>query len=345
MSRSFGPTRDAIVVAVRASDRILVTGGAGFVGSHFVRAAHEAGSRVVVLDDLSAGPVPALPDGIDVVRGDIGDRALVARLVREHRVTAVAHFAGKICVGESVADPASYFDVNVVRTFALLDVVRIEGPGVFVFSSSAAVYGAPERSPIDERARCEPVNPYGATKLAVEHILAGFGQAHGLRWAALRYFNAAGAHPDGSLREAHDPETHLIPLVIDAARGRRPPLTVYGDDYATPDGTCVRDYVHVVDLARAHLAALDALDRGVAVGATNLGSARGHSVREVIDAATRVLGRPVPHAVGPRRPGDPAVLLAQCSRAAELLGWTPERSELETIIDDAARSRGTAPPP
>lgn len=320
-------------------DSILVTGGAGFVGSHFARAAVEAGSRVIVLDDLSAGSAPRLPEAIVQVRGDIADRELVARLLELHRVTAVVHFAGKIAVGESIGEPALYYDHNIVRALALLETVRAHGPKTFVFSSSAAVYGTPDEMPIAESARLEPINPYGATKLAIERALAAYGSAYGLRWAALRYFNAAGAHPDGTLREAHEPETHLIPLVIDAALGRRPPLQIFGADYPTPDGTCIRDYVHVCDLARAHLAALDALDAGRAVDCTNLGSGRGASVREVIDATTRVLGRPVPFAHAPRRAGDPPVLLASTERAVELLGWRAERSELATVIEDAARSR------
>jgi UDP-glucose-4-epimerase GalE len=321
-----------------ARDVVLVTGGAGFVGSHFARAAHDAGSRVVALDDLSHGPWPRLPDAIERVRGDIADRELVAELVRARGVTAIAHFAGEIAVGESVAEPASYWDRNVARTLALLDVVRAHGPRALLFSSSAAVYGVPDVVPIVESAPREPVNPYGDTKLAVERALAAYGAAYGVAWAALRYFNAAGAHPDGTLREAHDPETHLIPLAIDAALGRRPPLVVFGDDYATPDGTCVRDYVHVDDLARAHLAALDALDRGT-LGAVNLGGGRGASVREVIDEVGRVVGRAVPHGVGARRAGDPPVLVASNARAAELLGWRPQRGELATIVADAARSR------
>ncbi len=324
-------------MTARAS--ILVTGGAGFVGSHFARAAAEAGSNVVVLDDLSAGPWPELPREIRQVAGDIADRGLLVRIIDDHRITAVAHFAGKICVGESVEKPALYFDRNLVRTLSLLDTVRVHGPDTFLFSSTAAVYGVPDRVPIVETERLAPINPYGSSKLAVEHALAAYGHAYGLRWAALRYFNAAGAHPDGTLRESHDPETHLIPLAIDAALGRRPPLVVFGDDYPTPDGTCIRDYVHVQDLARAHLAALDALDAGHAVGAINLGCGSAISVREVLDETARVLGKPVPHSVGARRAGDPAQLLASNARAAELLGWQPERGELGTIIDDAARSR------
>ena len=322
-----------------ARTSILVTGGAGFVGSHVARAAFEAGSRVTVLDDLSAGTTPTLPDGIELVVGDIADKALVTRVIRERQVTAYAHFAGKICVGESVEKPAMYFDRNLVRTIALLDVVLEHAPRAFLFSSTAAVYGVPDAVPIPEGAVLSPINPYGDSKLAVERVLAAYGHAYGLPWAALRYFNAAGAHPDGTLREAHDPETHLIPLVIDAALGRRPPLTVFGDDYPTIDGTCVRDYVHVCDLASAHLAAIDALASGRAIGAVNLGSATGFTVKQVLDEAARVLGAPIPHSIGPRRAGDPATLLASNERAATLLGWRPQRSELGTVIEDAVRSR------
>ena len=321
-----------------ARDSILVTGGAGFVGSHFAVAAHAAGSRVVILDDLSAGARPTLPPGIELVVGDIGDRELVHRIVREHGVTAVAHFAGLIQVGESVREPAKYFERNVVRSLALLDALRGH-VGTFLFSSTAAVYGMPLATPIPETAPRAPINPYGSTKLAIELALEAYGGAYGLRWGALRYFNAAGAQPDGSLRENHEPETHLIPLVIDAALGRRPPLTIFGTDYPTPDGTCVRDYIHVVDLAAAHLAALDVLDREPSLGAINLGTARGYSVREVVETASRVLGREVPCSLGVRRPGDPAVLVASTERAAEVLGWRAQRSDLATIVEDAARSR------
>ena len=322
-----------------ARDTILVTGGAGFIGSHFARAAAEAGSRVVVLDDLSGAPNwPELPAGIERVPGNIADRSIVRSLIVNCRVTAIVHFAGKICVGESITNPALYFDYNVARSLALLDLVREIGPRAFVFSSTAAVYGEPTVTPILESARYAPVNPYGATKLALEHALASYGAAYGIAWAALRYFNAAGAHPDGTLREAHDPETHLIPLAIDAALGRRAPITVFGDDYPTKDGTCVRDYVHVCDLARAHLDALDALDRVGTIGAVNLGSGLGYTVREVLTATARVLGKDVPHEIGPRRDGDPAVLVASHTLAQQMLGWRPER-DLGTIIDDAARSR------
>jgi UDP-glucose 4-epimerase len=318
---------------------ILVTGGAGFVGSHFVRAARDAGRRVVVLDDLSGGPPAPLPEGVPLVRGDVGDRTLLRLLLRERRITTIVHFAGKIQVGESVKMPGLYFDVNLIRSLSLLEAAREAGVMHFIFSSSAAVYGTPDRVPIPETAAERPVNPYGATKLALEHALRGYGVAHGLRWAALRYFNAAGAHPDGTLREAHQPETHLVPLAIDAALGAGPQLTVFGSDYPTEDGTCVRDYIHVCDLVSAHLSALEALEAGREVGAVNLGSGRGFSVREVLDATAQVLKRPVPHSLGPRRAGDPAELVADPSRARDLLGWTPERSSLHAIVEDAARSR------
>jgi len=319
---------------------ILVTGGVGFVGSHFARMAHESGRRVVVLDDFSGGASAILPSGIAVVRGDIGDRALVRDLCKTHEVGAVAHFAGKIQVGESTIAPALYFDVNVVRTLEMLNALREAGVHNCLFSSTAAVYGEPTVVPILETAERAPVNPYGATKLAIEYALDAWCKAYGVRWAALRYFNASGAHPDGSLREGHQPETHLIPLVLDAALGTRGPITVFGEDYATPDGTCVRDYIHVQDLASAHLAALARLERGDVVGAVNLGTGHGYSVREVIDAAQRVVGRDVPHTIGARRAGDPPQLVADASRAFALFDWTPQRSALTTLVEDALRSRG-----
>jgi UDP-glucose 4-epimerase len=321
---------------------ILVTGGAGFVGSHFARMAVDAGRRVVILDDLSGGTPASLPASIALIVGDIGDVGLVRRICEEHRVGAVAHFAGKIQVGESVTRPDLYFEINLVRTLALLGVLRDEGIEACLFSSSAAVYGTPTEIPIPEHARREPVNPYGASKLAVEFALDAWGRAYGLRWAALRYFNAAGAHPDGTLRENHEPETHLIPIVLDAGQGLRAPVSIFGVDYDTADGTCIRDYVHVHDLASAHMLALARLEGGETVGGLNLGTGRGYSVREVIDMASEVLGRAVPHVVGARRVGDPAVLVADPSRAIAELGWQPVRSDLRTILRDALNSRRSA---
>ena len=318
---------------------ILVTGGAGFVGSHFTRAAVEAGRRVVVLDDLSGGAAPAFPPGVPLVTADLGDRETVRRVCSTYRVGAVAHFAGKIQVGESVQHPDVYFDVNVVRSLRLVEAMREEGVLACLFSSTAAVYGNPESVPIPESARREPVNAYGATKLAFEHVLEAWSTAFGLRWAALRYFNAAGAHPDGTLCENHEPETHLIPLAIDAALGLRPPLTLFGDDYETPDGTCIRDYVHVEDLASAHLAALTLLEGGETLGPINLGTGHGYSVRDVLETTGAILGKPVPFTIGPRRAGDPPRLVADASRARQLLGWEPRHSSLRQIVEDAVRAR------
>jgi UDP-glucose 4-epimerase len=304
-----------------------------------VRAAHEQGRSVVVLDDGSGGAGARLPSGVRLLRGDIGDSTLVSALCRDHRIDAVVHFAGKIQVAESVRIPEVYFDVNLARSMRLLDAVLAAGVRTVLFSSTAAVYGDPDSVPIVESARLAPLSPYGSSKLAFEYVLAAYGVAHGLRWAALRYFNAAGAHPNGTIRESHDPETHLIPLVVDAALGRRAPPTVFGTDYPTSDGTCIRDYVHVCDLAIAHLAAIDTLAAGTAVGAVNLASGVGFSVRAVIDTVARIAGHPIPHAIGPRRAGDPAALLADPSRAAAVLGWRPVRSELEVIVEDTLRSR------
>jgi UDP-glucose 4-epimerase len=318
--------------------RVLVTGAAGFIGSHFIRAAREHGFDVIAFDDLSGGFEDALPASVVLVRGDIGDRALVRRTVDAYHVDAVAHFAGKIVVAESVANPKAYFEANVVKSLALLDVVAEARIETFLFSSSAAVY-APSDHALTEDAPLAPQNPYGMTKLAVEHALAAYGAAYGMRWSALRYFNAAGAHADGTLRERHKPETHLIPLAVDATLRRSEPLTVFGDDYATRDGTCIRDYVHVCDLAEAHVAALEALRSGRALGQVNLGMERGFTVKEVLDTCRTVIGREVPHRIGPRRSGDPAILVARADRAKELLGWQPRRDSLATIIEDALRSR------
>jgi UDP-glucose 4-epimerase len=320
---------------------ILVTGAAGFVGSHFARAAHDAGLRVVALDDLSTSTKwPFLPSSIECVAGDVGDRALVSELVVSREVSAVVHFAGRIRVDESLREPALYFEQNLGRTIALVDAATsaTKRQLSFVLSSSAAVYGQVERTPIVELAPTRPINPYGASKLSAEVVLAAYGHARGVRWAALRYFNASGAHPDGTLREQHDPETHLVPLAIDAALGARPPLVVHGDDYATRDGTCVRDYVHVMDLVDAHLAAIEALGRNSSLGVVNLGSERGATVRDVLAEVAAIVGRGVPHSIGPRRAGDPAKLVASAGLAAEKLGWRPRR-RLTEVVEDTFRSR------
>lgn len=318
---------------------VLVAGGTGYIGSHFLRTLVERGQQAVVIDDLSAGHADAVPDGIPLIRCSIGDRAAVRKVLQDHRPDSVVDFAGLIQVGESVRSPDRYYRVNVVETLALLDELVLAGVGSFVFSSSAAVYGEPEKIPIDEDHPKQPINPYGATKRIVEMAARDYGRAFGLRVACLRYFNAAGAHPDGSLCERHDPETHLVPLAIDAGMGRRDPLVVFGNDWPTDDGTCVRDYIHVLDLADAHWLALKKLEAGAEALFLNLGTGEGFSVRQVMDTVGDVLGKPVPHLVGPRREGDPPRLVADVQRAQAQLGWKAVRSDLKTIVEDAVRSR------
>lgn len=318
--------------------RIVVTGGAGFIGSHMVRTLRRANHEVFVVDDLSAGHRDALPPGVTLLEIDVRSQEL-ARFFQAERIDAIFHFASRILVGESVVDPRIYYRDNLAATIALVESALDAAVRTFIFSSSAAVYGNPAGTPIREHDPVRPVNPYGETKLAIERMLEHYAAAYRFRFAALRYFNAAGAEPASGLRERHNPETHLIPLVLDAAAGLRPAVTIFGQDYQTPDGTCVRDYVHVVDLAEAHLAALEHLERNGACGAFNLGTGRGYSVREVIETARRVTGHEIPVEYGARRPGDPAVLVASPERARELLGWTARRSALETIVADAWASR------
>ncbi|HNS95360.1 MAG TPA: UDP-glucose 4-epimerase GalE [Polyangiaceae bacterium] len=318
---------------------VLVAGGAGYIGSHFVRCLEEHGESAVVLDDLSTGFAEAIPDHVPLVRCAIGDRAAVRSVLEEVAPEAVVDFAGLIQVGESMRSPDRYYGVNVSQTIAFLDEIVRSGVKTFVFSSSAAVYGNPIRVPIDEDHPKEPINPYGATKLIVEMAARDYARAYGLRVACLRYFNAAGAHADGTLAERHDPETHLIPLAIDAGLGRRPELTVFGDDWSTPDGTCVRDYIHVMDLAEAHWLAIEKLRNDTPTLSLNLGTGNGYSVRQIIDAVSDVLGKAVPYHIGPRRDGDPPSLVASSNRARNVLGWNPTRSQLDTIVQDAVRSR------
>ena len=316
---------------------ILVTGGAGYVGSHACKALARAGYRPVTFDSLERGHEEAVRWG-PLVRGDILDRAAVAAALAEHRPVTVMHFAAYAYVGESVDDPALYYRNNVLGTLTLLEAMLEAGVTSFVFSSTCATYGVPEALPIPEDHPQRPINPYGRTKLVVEGLLRDM-QPKGLRWVALRYFNAAGADPDGELAEAHDPETHLIPLVIDAALGRIPHIRVNGDDYPTPDGTCIRDYIHVSDLADAHVLAMRHLLAGGDPVALNLGNGRGASIREVIRMVEAVSGRVVPVQMGERRPGDPPALVGDPSSAQRLLGWRPARGDLETIIRDAWNSR------
>ena len=314
--------------------RILVTGGAGYIGSHMVKLLADRGDEVTVLDDLSTGHADAARWGT-FVRGDIADRPATSNLLKDRRIEAVIHFAAASLVGESVADPLKYYLRNVGATTALVSAMRDAGVDRMVFSSTAAVYGNPQRLPIDEDHPKEPLNPYGSTKLAIERMLGECSAAYGLRAAVLRYFNAAGADADAGLGERHDPETHLIPLVLRAAAGGGA-VSVFGDDYPTRDGTCVRDYIHVADLCDAHVRALEWLAGG-RYDCFNLGNGDGATVREVIEAARRVTGRAIRIDKAARRPGDPASLVADATKARRVLGWQPSRERIETIVGDAWR--------
>jgi len=314
---------------------ILVTGGAGYIGSHMVKTLVSAGRDVVVLDDLSSGHEDAVHPKARFVRGDIRDRDKVKKLVVDHAVEGVIHFAAKIQVGESMLKPRMYFQDNLVATLALLETLLDAKVGTFILSSTAAVYGDPEYTPIDEDHPKRPVNTYGESKLFIEHALRRYHDAYGLKYAALRYFNASGADPEAGLGERHDPETHLIPLVLDAAAGKRADIGVFGDDWDTRDGTCERDYIHVLDLADAHLAAFDHLARGGASGAYNLGTGRGTTVKEIISAVETVTKRKVPVSMKPRRDGDPAVLVASAKKAEATFGWKAKRADLLGIVGDA----------
>ena len=314
--------------------RLLVVGGAGYIGSHMVKHLLQRGCDVVTFDNLSTGHRDAVLGG-EFVLGDLADRAALDALFSQYQFDAVFHFASFIQVGESVKEPAKYYANNVVNTLKLLDAMVAHGVGRFVFSSTAAVYGEPAYTPIDEAHPKQPINPYGKTKWMVEQILEDYDRAYGLRSIALRYFNAAGADPEGQLGERHDPETHLIPLVLQAASGRRPHISVFGRDYDTPDGTCIRDYIHVADLADAHWLALDKLMQGAASAAYNLGNGNGFSVQQVIDTTASVTGRTIPVVDAPRRDGDPAQLVADSTAARQALNWQPARFNLETIIEDA----------
>jgi UDP-glucose 4-epimerase len=321
--------------------KVLVTGGAGYIGSHAVREFQGAGHEVVVLDDLSQGHRAAVPAGVRLVAGDLADRAGLSEALAG--VQVVVHFAGVLNVGESVSEPLKYWRINVGKSVALLEAMAEAGVGKMIFSSTCATYGVPVRVPIDESHPQEPINPYGQSKRAFERLLKDLAAAGVLRAVALRYFNASGCHPDGTLGEDHRPEIHLIPLAIDAALGRRPPLTVFGEDYDTPDGTCIRDYIHVQDLAQAHVLALLALEDGEPFRFYNLGTETGHSVREVVAAVGRVAGKPVPFTSGPRRPGDPARLVASAEKIRRELGFRPRHEGLEGIVETALRWRKDHP--
>ncbi len=324
-------------------ETILVTGGAGYIGSHTVRALLDTRWEPWVFDNFSTGHRAALPPDLPVFEGNLGDRARLRAVLEHARPWAVIHFAASIEAGESMADPSRFYWNNVVNTLNLVEEMRHAGVRRIVFSSSAGVYGAPERIPIPETTALLPVNTYGATKAMMERVLEDYRRAYGIQQVSLRYFNACGAHPRGDIGEAHPVKSHLIELAILAALGKRPGITVFGTDYPTPDGTAVRDYVHVVDLAHAHVLALDALSRDQFSGAFNVGLGSGFSVLEVLEAVERVTGRRLARSKGPRRPGDPPVLVADSSRIQHDLGWQPRYTNLDDIIETAWRWHRTHP--
>jgi UDP-glucose 4-epimerase len=312
---------------------ILVVGGAGYIGSHAVRLLMAAGHQVTVYDNLSRGHRRAVPAEL-LVEGELADQDKLADVMTAKQIDAVMHFAAFALVNESVNDPAVYYRNNVVAAVELLDAMRRAGVDKIVFSSTTATYGEPDVIPIAETTRQEPINPYGFTKLVFEQALADYARAYGIGYAALRYFNAAGANPDGTIGEDHTPETHLIPIVLQVALGQRESITVFGDDYATPDGTCIRDYVHVDDLGEAHLAALERLEPGKGI-CVNLGTGRGTSVREIIRACRDVTGHPIPEVIGPRRAGDPPELVADPTLAEKKLGWKAKYTDVAAIVETA----------
>lgn len=316
---------------------ILVTGGAGYIGSHSVLTLQNAGYEVIVLDNLVYGHQDLVENVLQtkLIVGDTCDRALLRQIFTDHKIDAVMHFAAYAYVGESVTKPAKYYQNNVVGTFTLLEAMVEAGVHNFVFSSTCATYGVPDSVPIKEDQPQNPINPYGATKLMVERILQDFSVAYDFRSVCLRYFNAAGADPEGRLGEDHDPETHLIPLVLQTALGHRPSISVFGTDYDTPDGSCVRDYIHVLDIAQAHILALEYLLKDGKTDVFNLGNGNGFSVKQVIETARKITGKEIPAVMGDRRPGDPPALVGSGAKAQQILGWQPQYSNLDDIISHA----------
>lgn len=312
---------------------VLVVGGAGYIGSHMVRLLDNSGHNVIVLDNLSTGFAPAVTAG-ELIVGDMADRALTEQVLGDHNIDAVMHFAACALVGESVCNPAKYYENNVVATVQLLEAMRKTNVGRIVFSSTCATYGIPDVVPISEDQKQAPVNPYGFTKLVIERALEDYAHAYNLGYAALRYFNAAGASPRGDIGEDHDPESHLIPLVLQVALGQREQITIFGEDWPTPDKTCIRDYIHVDDLGSAHLTALERIKPGEGLK-VNLGTGRGFSVKEIIDTCREVTGHEIPAIVGERRPGDPPELVANAKKAKEVLGWEPHYPDPRPIIETA----------
>jgi UDP-glucose 4-epimerase len=313
---------------------VLVTGGAGYIGSHAVAALIEKGEEVVIVDNLYQGHREAILGGKLYV-GDLRDAAFLAGVFSENEIDGVIHFAANSLVGESMKDPGKYYHNNVYGTLCLLEQMQKAGVGRIVFSSTAATYGEPERVPIDEFDRTLPTNTYGETKLAMEKMIRWFDVAHGIKFVSLRYFNAAGAHESGKIGEDHNPESHLVPLVLQVALGQREYISVFGEDYPTEDGTCIRDYIHVSDLADAHLLALERLRQGGESAVYNLGSGRGYSIKQVIEVSRQVTGHAIPAKIEARRSGDPAVLVASSDRARNELGWNPRRVQLEEIISSS----------
>lgn len=312
---------------------ILVTGGAGYIGSAAVEDLHKKGEKVVVLDNLVYGHRQAVDDEIPFYEGEIGDKDLVEKIVREHNIESCMHFSAFAYVGESVEKPQKYYRNNFIQTINLLEVLIKTGAKKFIFSSTCATYGEPQYIPIDEKHPQNPVNPYGWTKFMTERVLADYDKAYGLKFVALRYFNACGASE--KCGEHHDPETHLIPLILFAATGKRDAISIYGDDYPTPDGTAIRDYIHINDLSQAHLLALNYLRGGGNSEFINLGNGGGYSVKEVVEAARKVTGKNIEAKLAPRRAGDPSRLVADAAKAREVLGWNPNFPEIEKIIESA----------
>ncbi|MGI9055056.1 MAG: UDP-glucose 4-epimerase GalE [Pyrinomonadaceae bacterium] len=314
---------------------ILVTGGAGYIGSVAVEDLIKQGEKVVVIDNLVYGHRKAVDSYIPFYEGNIGDKNLLRKILSDHRIEACMHFSAYAYVGESVEQPQKYYENNFVQTLNLLDVLIENDIKKFIFSSTCATYGEPQYIPIDERHPQNPVNPYGMTKFMVERLLQDYDAAYGLKFVSLRYFNACGA--SGGCGEDHDPETHLIPLVLFAAQGRRESISIFGDDYPTPDGTAIRDYIHISDLSQAHLLALEHLRKGGASEFINLGNGTGFSVREVVEAARKITGREIKAEIAPRRAGDPSRLVADAEKARKILGWKPQFPEIEKIIESAWR--------
>ena len=322
---------------------VLVLGGAGYIGSHTAYELIDNGVDVVIADNLETGHKEAVHPKARFYQGDIRDRAFLDGLFEKEPIQGVIHFAANSLVGESMTNPLKYYDNNLHGTMVLLQSMVAHGVDKIVFSSTAATYGEPERVPILETDRTDPTNCYGETKLSMEHMMRWVSQAHGLRYVALRYFNACGAHASGAIGEAHNPETHLIPLILQVPGGKREKISIFGDDYPTKDGTCVRDYIHVTDLAQAHILALDYLLKGGENNVFNLGNGVGFTVKEVIDTARKVTGHPIPAQTTPRRAGDPAQLIASSEKAVKVLGWKPQYNDLNTIIASAWKWHSTHP--